>query len=94
MVAEVRFLKVNGTEFTRVTNEPLLANIKRVIDAEILDTVNLRDGTVMLLDDNGIRTKPVNPAATEIYRSIYPRARSAGRNIHGDVAIAKDSDFA
>lgn len=92
-MAMIRFIQVDGTEFTRLTNQPLLMNIKKVIGASILDTVNLRDGSVMLVDDNGIRDKPINPKATEIFRTIYPRAGENGRHIHGDVAIAQDSDF-
>ncbi len=69
--------------------------IRQLIGCECLDVVNLRDGRVMLVDDTGkIDHKPVNPRATEMFRNLYPLHAAAKSNIHGDVVIATDADFA
>lgn len=94
-MASVRFIKVDGTEWIQTVHKPLIANISQIISASICDTVNLRDGNVMIVDDGGIEiVKPVNQKATDIFQGIYPRAKSNDRKIYGDVAIAWDEDFA
>ena len=58
------------------------------------DTVNLRDGTVMLVDDTAhIRNEipPVNPVATKLYHSVCRPGTT--HEILGSVAIVNDKDF-
>lgn len=67
--------------------------IQRAIGATCLDTVNLRDGNVMMVDDTGmIDGKPVNPEATKLYHGICRPGTT--HQICGDVAIVRDEDFA
>lgn len=93
---EVKVWRVNGvTEgHSYPPGTKLIPEIEKEIGASILDTVNLRDGRVMVVDDSGIKKGlPVNPLATALYQTIYPLAKSAKRSIYGDVAIADDADF-
>lgn len=56
------------------------------------DSVNLRDGRVMMVDDVGmIENLPVNPKATELYHSVCKPGTI--HQIHGDVLIVQDADF-
>lgn len=83
-------IRVNG-ERSRFERKLTLQEVKRLIQAETLDTVNLKDGHVMLIDDTGkITKKPPNVAAT----FIYQRVRHNENKIHGDVVIAWDGDYA
>ena len=67
--------------------------IHKLIGADCCDSVNLRNGMVMLVDDTGfIDRKPVNPEATKLYHGVC-RAGTT-HPICGDVAIVRDADFA
>ncbi len=89
----------------------LCARIGALIGADTLDVVNLRDGRVMLVDDNGYEPgpviergggvieigvgaarKPVNTTATTLYWRVCVPGTT--HEIVGDVAIARDEDFA
>lgn len=90
----IEVLRVDGTKQT--VESPcrgLLTTVYRLIKCELIDTVNLRDGRVMLVDDTGaIDGKPVNEQATQLYHSV---CRPGTTNpICGDVAICVDADFA
>jgi len=93
---KVEVLRVNGSiEPHYVDSRKAIQLIAALIGAEICDSVNLRDGRIMIVDDTGlIDGKPHNPQATSLYHSIYPRAKASNRPIVGDVAIAVDEDFA
>lgn len=66
--------------------------IKSAIGADILDTVNLRDGRLMLVDDQGHEKElPINANATRFY--LHVTRRGTSHVIRGDVAIARDADF-
>jgi hypothetical protein len=67
--------------------------IREAIAADGLDSVNLRDGRVMLVDDTGlIDGKPLNRKATELYHGVcYP---GTTHPIAGDVAIVVDAEVA
>jgi hypothetical protein len=55
--------------------------------------VNLRDGRVMFVDDNGIsKNLRVNAKATGLYHSVCRRGTT--HQIRGDVVVAFDNDFA
>ena len=62
--------------------------VERAINAHILDVVDLQNGSVMFVDDNGwAKSLPNNLEATKLYLSIC-RAGASGQ-IKGDVVIAK-----
>lgn len=75
-------------EFTRTLS---MAEIKQLIGAEVLDSVNLKDGHVLMIDDNGIAAqKPTNPGATFIYQKM----KNSINKIYGDAVIVWDNDYA
>jgi hypothetical protein len=68
-----------------------IKEISQLIQADALDTVNLKDGHVMMVDDTGkIDGKPENPYAT----ILYHRVRNTENRIYGDVVIIWDEDYA
>ena len=90
----VKIIRVNGgREEHEVGRHIVMDWIRRMIGApQALDTVNLRDGRVLIVDDTGlIDGRPVNPIATGLYRSVC-RPGSDG-TIHGDVAVLIDADL-
>lgn len=90
---KVRVIRVNGAEEQHDVPKGGLRSIGKLIGVDTFDTVNLRDGNVMLVDDTGmIDGKPVNPEATKLYHGVC-RAGTT-HPICGDVAIACDADFA
>lgn len=90
---KVHVIRTNGTEEDHeVVPRHSIRDINRLIKASTLDTVNLRDGRVMLVDDTGlIDGKPINPEATRLYHSVCRQGTT--HPICGDVAIALDKDF-
>ena len=85
-------IHVDGTEEMHYS-KPTLDSIHKVIECDIYDAVTLdhKKEIVMLVDDTGLYTKPINPKATALYRAIcYPGTNGT---IHGDVAIINDRDF-
>lgn len=93
-LAKVEILRADGRhEEHHVGRHILIDWIERMIGAQILDTVNLRDGRIMLVDDTGlVDGKPRNEAATKLYHAVCRPGTEA--YIAGDVAIALDRDFA
>lgn len=93
-LASVEILRANGArEEHEVGRHILLDWCRRMIGAETIETVNLRDGRVMLVDDMGHqRGLPKNEQATVLYRSVCRPGTAAV--IVGDVAICRDRDFA
>ena len=72
---------------------PSIAETCRLIGADALDTVNLRDGSVMLLDDLGHpKRRPLNAIATKLYHAVCRPGTT--HQILGDVVIVHDADFA
>jgi hypothetical protein len=64
-----------------------------LIGATVLDTVNLRDGRVMIVDDLGHKKNlAVNERATKMYHSVCKPGTT--HVIRGPVVIARDADFA
>lgn len=73
----------------------LMKWIQKEIDAEAsgCDTVNLRDGRVLVVDDTGAVTgKPENAEATKLYLSVCRPGTTW--TICGDAAVCWDEDFA
>lgn len=87
-----KVIRTSGAEEV-IAGRPRIANIEAMIGAACLDTVNLRDGRVMLVDDNGIaKDLPINPAATVLYHGVCRPGTT--HQIRGDVVIVHDEDFA
>ena len=89
-----KIIRVNGTEET-VPERPTLPAIYKAIGCDTIDTVMIdrRSQIVMIVDDTGmIDGKPANAKATALYHSVC--RPGTVHQIHGDVAIANDEDFA
>jgi hypothetical protein len=110
-LAHVEILRTDGRrEEHDVGKHILLDWCKRMIGAEWIDTVNLRDGRVMLVDDNGYETECVDQGGGHFWmrpvRALKPTNQQATALYHGvcrpgtthqivgDVAVAWDADFA
>ena len=91
---EYKIIRVDGTE-ELVEEKPTLGAVYQAIGCECVDTVTLDHERmiVMMVDDVGmVDGKPVNPKATELY---HQRCKPGTlHQIHGDVAIVNDEDFA
>lgn len=92
---KIEIIRVSGITEQMEIGSPRQAFdiIGKHIKADCFDTVNLKDGRVMIVDDTGMLDgKPVNPEATKLYHSVCIPGTT--HCIHGDVAIALDKDFA
>jgi hypothetical protein len=107
----VLVIRTNGREEVHEIARALAVSaINRLIGADTFDAVNLRDGRVMLCDDNGWETqfvdhgegrfecKPIRPRKpiNPAATALYHAVCAPGttHQIAGDVAIALDEDFA
>jgi len=106
---KITVLRCTGAvEVHEVHRNAALSAIARLIEAKWLDSVNLRDGRVMFVDDLGHETvaKPtatgVSLVAVRPLRPDNPRATEmyhavckpgTTHRIVGDVAIVVDADF-
>lgn len=91
---EFKIIRVDGTE-TMHEGKPSIRGIQQFIGADCLDTVIIdrQNEQVMIVDDTGmIDGKPANPKATALYHAICKPGTV--HQIHGDVAIVNDGDFA
>jgi len=88
----INVIRVSGENETHtIPQRDPFKRIYELLNCNGCDTVNLKDGRVMIVDDTGmIDGKPINPKATAIYHTV----RNTPYSIHGDVAIAVDEDFA
>lgn len=85
-------IRTNGAEELR-KSKPTIPDVSKAIGADCLDTVNLRDGSIMMVDDAGaMGPKTQNCKATALYHAICRPGTTW--SIFGDVAIVLDSDFA
>ena len=93
-LAHVEILRADGTrEEHEVGRHILMPWILRMIGADAIDTVSLRDGRVMLVDDTClIDGRAQNAAATQLYWSVCRPGTT--HPICGDVAITLDRNFA
>jgi hypothetical protein len=91
----MKTIHVIRTDGTEEAHEAKVLNVRKIyglIGADCLDTVNLRDGRVMLVDDTGmIEGKLINAKATALYHSAC--VPGTMHQIHGDVAITLDADW-
>lgn len=91
---EYKIIRTDGAEILH-TERPFMKTILADIGAVVMDTVILdsRNGQIMVCDDSGmIDGKPVNPKATKLYHAVCRPGTL--HQIHGDVAIVNDCDFA
>lgn len=109
---QIEILRTNGERetITVPSGRAAFAEIEKMIGASTLDTVNLRDGRVMLVDDAGWETRTVEHAPGQVEfiptvprKPFNPEATKlyhsvcrpgTTHQIVGDVAIAWDRDFA
>lgn len=107
---KVEILRTSGaTEQHEVNRSSVISEIEKLIGAGCLDTVNLRDGRIMFVDDNGYETRSEpRPFGVELVpvkarKPVNPQATALYHSIcvpgttHqvvGDVAIVRDEDLA
>lgn len=106
----VEILRTDGSREHHYVNRHIAIEWSRgTIGAEVLDTVNLRDGRVMLVDDDGYEAKAVevSPGHTELRpvrarkpvnaeaTKLYHRICKPGttHQIVGDVALVIDEEI-
>jgi len=89
----VEIIRSDGRhETASVDRNNWLHDTERLIGADTLDTVDLRDGRLMFVDDLGHSKRlPDNPEATTLYHRICKPGTT--HQIKGDVVIGKDTDF-
>ena len=100
---QFKVIRTDGSE--EVFNvRPTIQRVKLAIGCDTIDTVRIGKNpangppeTIMMLDDigagfGGSKPKPVNEKATALYLSVCRPGTTA--QIHGDVAIVNDEDFA
>ena len=89
----VEIIRVDGShETASVDRSNWLHDTEQLIGADILDTVDLRDGHLMFVDDLGhSKGLPDNPEATTLYHRICKPGTT--HQIKGHVVIGKDTDF-
>ena len=92
-LVSVEILRVgDAREEHQVAKHIFFTWCRRMIGADCIDAVNLRDGRVMLLDDVGHpKGLQFNAGATELYHSVCRPGTT--HEIVGDVAIYLDRDF-
>jgi hypothetical protein len=107
----ITIIRTNGTEEQiTVDRTSVMKKIHEVLGAKYLDTVNLRDGRVMFVDDGGYETREEQVGENHIkmvpVRALKPVNARATRLYHsvcvpgtthqivGDVVIVIDEDFA
>lgn len=108
---KLHFIRTDGTEDT-IDADPasdVFGHIEHEIGAKMLDSVNLRDGRVMFVDDHGYETKEMEhaPGYIEVVpvRALKPVNEKATALYHavcrpgvthrivGDVCIVVDKEF-
>lgn len=70
-----------------------LAKVEEILPGAAPGTIMLRDGRVLLIDDQGVAKRlPRNEAATALYHSICKPGTTTP--VLGDAVLALDADFA
>lgn len=107
---KVTIIRTSGAnEEHDVARRETIDAIQKLIGAGMTDTVNLRDGRVMFVDDNGYETETVDHGGGRIElrctKARKPVNQEATKLYHGickpgtthqivgDVAIVRDGDF-
>jgi hypothetical protein len=87
-----RLLPTDGRS-VEIEGRLTMALIGALIGADCLDTVNLRNGDVLVVDDLGhSKCLPINDAATQLYLSVCKP--NTTHQIRGDAVVIPDADFA
>lgn len=88
-----KLIRVDGTQQDLV-GPHAIDDVRKLIGADTLDTVRLKDRTtVMLIDDEGHdKDLPVNVEATRLYHEVCVPGTT--HEIRGDVVIVPDADYA
>lgn len=82
-----RLIRATGAE-EPIRGDESFAELERLLGADCCDTVNLRNGWTMVVDDVGHQKRlPVNAKATALYHSICRPGTTW--EIRGDVAIIR-----
>ena len=106
----IEILRVDGSrEEHEAHKSGAIAAVEKLIGAKLLDTVNLRDGRVMFVDDASYETRTVDHGdgryELKPIRALKPVNEQATQmywaicapgtthQILGDVAIVRDADF-
>lgn len=106
----ITILRTSGaTEQHEVIAREAFVQIEKLIGADCLDTVNLRDGRVMFVDDSGYETETIDhgggrfelrptkarkPVNAEATKLYHAVCRpGVTHQIVGDVAIVLDAEF-
>lgn len=107
----IKIIRTDGSEEVHaVTKKTATRQIDELIGAKCTDTVNLRDGRVMIVDDNGYESECIEHGnghfelrPTRARKPVNAKATElyhaicvpgTMHQIVGDVAIANDEDFA
>lgn len=91
MTLQNKIIYVDGTE-EEIVGKVDIGKIMLSLGADCLDVVNLYDGFVMVVDDNGIaKDLPANRKATELYHGVCRPGTCA--RIYGPVAVILDNIF-
>lgn len=87
-----RIIRTDGS-VEEIVGTPTFDKITELTKITVFDTVNLRNGCVMLVDDLGHvgHLKPLNVEATKLYHAVCIPGTT--HVIRGDVAIVMDADF-
>ena len=89
---KVKLIKTNGEESVIELPQLTIKKLHEIAGCDMFDTVNLRDGRVMMIDDLGHpNQKPVNEKATALYHSVCVPGTTW--EIRGDVVICNDEDW-
>lgn len=89
---KVTLIKVDGEETEHDFKNLSCSKLKELAGCDVFDTVNLRDGRIMMVDDLGfVEKKPVNQKATALYHSVCVPGTT--HPICGDVVITNDADW-
>jgi len=107
---KVQVIKTDGaTSVHEITRSTAVREIQKLIGCDCCDTVNLRDGRVMFVDDRGhesraetrgnvttlVPVRPRKPVNPEATRLYHAICKpGTTHQIVGDVAIVLDEDFA
>ena len=89
----VEVIRADGTnETATVARANWVKEIEQLIGVDCLDSVDLRDGRIMFVDDLGYsKGLPDNSEATSLYCKICKPGTT--HQIKGDVVIGRDEDF-
>lgn len=89
-MVEVKIIRSDGgIEEHSLPEETWFNEVEQLIDSRCFDLVRLKDGTIMLVDDDGyMKARPTNLEATML-ATLLSEAAIGSAGILGDVAIVR-----